>query len=309
MKKKTESSFNHSLNEIIDEHNNVFVNPGRKELIKHVVENREAIISKNGALATWTPPESTGRSPKDTYIVKRSKSEKNIDWNSPNNIPIGEEIFDMVFSDAKEFLKKKRKIYSTDRVIGADEKYALPVQTITSEALTALFTDNMFRPIPSNINNSVFAERGFQLLTVPYNKLDSIKYKNLLRTLPNGDSSNIAVIMDVDRRLGVIVGSAYLGSVKKLMFTVMNYYLPFEKVLPLHCSANEDKNGNSALLLGLSGTGKTTLSADPERLLLGAAEVPEARDVEARSFPCDPASLRRSGSLLPEPAARGATFR
>jgi phosphoenolpyruvate carboxykinase (ATP) len=272
MKKKSESSFHHSFIDIIEQHNNVLVNLERKELIQHVIENREAIISKNGALATWTPPESTGRSPRDTYIVQRAVSEKNIDWNSPNNIPISEEVFDMVFSDAMEFLQHKKRIYSTDRVIGADAKYALPVKTITSEALTALFTDNMFRPVPSNIKNSVFAGRGFTLLTVPYNKLDRNKYKGLLRTLPNGDTSDIAVIMDYDRRLGVIVGSAYLGSVKKLMFTVMNYYLPFEGVLPLHCSANEDKEGRSALLLGLSGTGKTTLSADPDRLLLGDDE-------------------------------------
>ncbi|MFO7844325.1 MAG: phosphoenolpyruvate carboxykinase (ATP) [Bacteroidales bacterium] len=272
MKKTSESSFHRSLNNIIKEHQNVFENLDRKALIKQVIDNREAIISKNGALATWTPPESTGRSPKDTYIVKRAASEKNIDWKSPNNIPISEEVFDMVFSDAMDFLQNKKRIYSTDRVIGADAKYALPVKTITSEALTALFTDNMFRAVPSTIENSVFHENGFHLLTVPYNKLDTNKYKGLLRTLPNGDTSDIAVIMDLDRRLGVIVGSAYLGSVKKLMFTVMNYYLPFEGVLPLHCSANEDKKGKSALLLGLSGTGKTTLSADPERSLLGDDE-------------------------------------
>ncbi|MEE4196035.1 MAG: phosphoenolpyruvate carboxykinase (ATP) [Bacteroidales bacterium] len=272
MKKTSESCLKSSLKDISKEHKNVFTNLDRKEIIKHVIDNREALVAESGALATWTPPESTGRSPKDTYIVRRAVSEKNIDWNSPNNIPIEEEIFDRVFADALEFIKQKQRIYITDRVIGADAKYALPVKTITSEALTALFTDNMFRAVPSTIQQSVFAEKGFQLLTVPYNKLDTTKYKGLLRTLPNGDPSDIAVIMDLDRRLGVIVGSAYLGSVKKLMFTVMNYYLPFEGVLPLHCSANEDINGNSALLLGLSGTGKTTLSADPERSLLGDDE-------------------------------------
>lgn len=250
----------------------MLVNLERKKLIKHVLDNKEAMPSKQGALATWAEPESTGRRPKDTYIVKRASSEKNIDWTSPNNIPIKEDIFNMIFSDALDLLVKKDNIYITDRVIGADSKYALPVRTITSQALTALFTDNMFRPVPNDIKKSVFVERGFQLLTVPFDKLNSIKYKSLLRILPNGDTSDIAVIMDLDRRLGVIVGSAYLGSVKKLMFTVMNYYLPFGGVLPLHCSANEDKDGNSALLLGLSGTGKTTLSAAPDRLLIGDDE-------------------------------------
>ena len=272
MDKNLESSFNKSIIDIIEGHNNVLVNLDRKKLIKHVLDNREAITSKNGALATWTAPESTGRRPKDTYIVKRSTSEENIDWTSPNNIAIKEDVFNMIFSDALDFLLKKENIYITDRVIGADSKYALPVRTITGHALTALFTDNMFRPVPKDIKKSAFVNRGFQLVTVPFDKLNSIKYKSLLRVLPNGDTSNVAVIMDFDRRLGIIVGSAYLGSVKKLMFTVMNYYLPFGGVLPLHCSANEDKDGNSALLLGLSGTGKTTLSADPERSLLGDDE-------------------------------------
>ena len=272
MDKNLESSFNKSIIDIIEGHNNVLVNLDRKKLIKHVLDNREAIASKNGALATWTAPESTGRRPKDTYVVKRTSSEENIDWSSSNNIPIKEDIFNMIFSDALDILLKKENIYITDRVIGADSKYALPVRTITSQALTALFTDNMFRPVPDDIKKSVFVDRGFQLVTVPFDKLNSIKYKSLLRVLPNGDTSDIAVIMDLDRRLGIIVGSAYLGSVKKLMFTVMNYYLPLGGVLPLHCSANEDKNGNSALLLGLSGTGKTTLSADPERSLLGDDE-------------------------------------
>lgn len=272
MDKILESSLNRSLIDVIEGHKNVFNNLERKEIIKHVLDNREAMTSKNGALATWTAPESTGRRPKDTYIVKRSLSEENIDWSSPNNIGIDEDIFNMIFSDALDFLLKRDNIYITDRVIGADSNYALPVKTITSQALTALFSDNMFRPIPKDIKKSVFDKRGFQLVCVPYDKLDSIKYKSLLRVMPNGDTSNVAVIMDLDRRLGVIVGSAYLGSVKKLMFTVMNYYLPFEGVLPLHCSANEDKDGKSALLLGLSGTGKTTLSADPERSLLGDDE-------------------------------------
>lgn len=272
MDKILESLLNRSLIDVIEGHKNLHDNLERKELIKHVLDNREAMASKNGALATWTAPESTGRRPKDTYIVKRAKSESNIDWTSPNNIGISEEVFDMVFSDALDYLLKRNNIYITDRVIGADSNYALPVKTITSEALTALFTDNMFRPVPKDLKKSVFANKGFQLVTVPFDKLDSIKYKSLLRVMPNGDTSDVAVIMDLDRRLGVIVGSAYLGSVKKLMFTVMNYYLPFEGVLPLHCSANEDKNGNSALLLGLSGTGKTTLSADPERSLLGDDE-------------------------------------
>ena len=260
------------VSELISRHKNVLSNIERKKMIEDVIGNKEAIIAESGALATWTPIESTGRSPKDTLIVKRTESEKNIDWTSPNNIPLDEDIFNMIFDDAIIALSEKEKLYTTDRVIGADSSYALPVKVVTDFALTALFTENMFRPVPEDINKSVFYENDFSLLTLPYDKLDKSKYEGRLRKLDDGSTSNMAVAMDFDRKIGVIFGSAYMGSVKKLMFTVMNYLLPFEGILPLHCSANEGKNGDSALLLGLSGTGKTTLSADPNRALLGDDE-------------------------------------
>jgi len=261
-----------TLKRILTDHKNILENIPRVEMIKHSVENKEALISANGNLVTWTPPESTGRSPKDTLIVKRAESEDTIDWSSPNCIPLDSTTFDMAFEDAIELLKNKETIYTTDRVIGADPNFALPTKVITDKALTVLFTDNMFRSIPADLDKSCFANKGFTLLVLPYDKLDKDKYNGLLRTLPNDETSDMMVAMDFDRRLGIVFGSAYGGSVKKLMFTVMNYYLPAEGILPLHCSANEGKNGDSALLLGLSGTGKTTLSADPNRSLLGDDE-------------------------------------
>ncbi len=257
---------------LLDGHNNVKEDLKRSELIKKSVERKEAIVSKNGALATWTPPESTGRSPKDTVTVKRKESENNIDWDSPYNIPIDERTFDMLLEDALNLLKGKDEIFVTNRVIGADSKYALPVKTITDKALTALFTDNMFRPVPSDISKSIFSDSPFTLFVLPYDKLDRKRYEGRLRKLPSGETTNMAIAIDYDRRAGIVIGSAYLGSVKKLMFTVMNYYLPEKGILPLHASANEGKDGSSALFLGLSGTGKTTLSADPERALLGDDE-------------------------------------
>jgi phosphoenolpyruvate carboxykinase (ATP) len=130
----------------------------------------------------------------------------------------------------------------------------------------------MFRPVPADLERSIFADRPFTLLVAPYDKLERDRYAGRLRTLPDGRTSDMAVAVDLDRRLGVVFGSAYGGSVKKLMFTVMNYVLPGEGILPLHCSANEGPEGDIALLLGLSGTGKTTLSADPRRALLGDDE-------------------------------------
>jgi phosphoenolpyruvate carboxykinase (ATP) len=256
----------------VEIHKNVFINSKRERIIQDVIDNKEAIVSETGTLATWTPVESTGRSPKDTVIVKRKESENTIDWTSPNNLPIDEETFNMVFEDALKFLEENEKIYVTERVIGADSNYALPVKTITDNALTALFTYNMFRPVPEDLNKSIFFEEDFHVLSIPYEKLDASKYKGRLRKLENGKTSNMVVAMDFDRKIGVIVGSAYMGSVKKMLFTVMNYLLPFQGILPLHCSANEGNDGDSALLLGLSGTGKTSLSADPTRALLGDDE-------------------------------------
>jgi len=261
-----------NLSGLLERHPNVLDNLDRRSLIQAAVDNREAIVSANGALATWMPPESTGRSPQDTYIVRHRASEGNIDWDSPNNIPMEPETFDMIFEDALKTLSGKQRLYVTDRVVSADTSYALPVRVVSYWALTALFTGNMFRPVPDDIGRSIFARRGFTLLAVPGDKLDRARYEGRLRKMPDGRTSNMAVAIDFDRMLGVVYGSAYCGSVKKLIFTVMNYVLPGEGILPLHCSANEGPEGDCALLLGLSGTGKTSLSADPRRALLGDDE-------------------------------------
>lgn len=252
--------------------NNVVEDANRSTLIENSVKYHECIVAKCGCLATWAEDGSTGRSPKDTVIVRRACSEANIDWTSPNNLPVDEATFDMIFADAMQMLQEHDHIFVNNRVVGADSAYALPVCTVTDRALTSVFVDNMFRPVPADINKSIFADKPFYLIALPYNKLNAEKYAGKLRTLPNGKTSDKVVLMDFDRRIGIVIGSAYLGSCKKLLFTVMNYYLPFENVLPLHCSANEGADGKTALILGLSGTGKTTLSADPNRALLGDDE-------------------------------------
>lgn len=257
--------------EMVVKHQKVFDNIPRSELIKKSIKYREAITLESGALATWTPSESTGRSPKDTYIVKHKESQKNIDWNSPTNIPLAAKTFDRLFLDALGVLSRKKRVYITDRVLGATHEYALPTKVITDRALIALFADNMFRSIPRDIKNSAFYKDEFTLLVLPYDKIETSKYEGKLRKI--GDkTSNMAIAMDMDRRLGLVYGSAYCGSVKKLLFTVMNYLLPEKGILPLHCSASEGKGGDVALFLGLSGTGKTTLSTDPKRALIGNDE-------------------------------------
>ncbi len=261
-----------NVKNLLEQHPNVQRNPSRTSLITQAVENKEAVVCKSGALVTWTPSHSTGRSPKDTYIVKKEENKENIDWTSANNIGMSSETFSMIFEDALQILENKESICVLDRVIGADSKYALPVRTITNKCLSQVFIDNMFRPIPDDIEKSVFVNDEFYLLALPNDKLNKERYRGLLRELPKGETSDICVVVDFEQKIGIVIGSSYMGAMKKLMFTVMNYYLPFKNVLPLHCSANEGKDGDSALLLGLSGTGKTTLSADPERWLLGDDE-------------------------------------
>lgn len=249
--------------------NNILNDLSRKDLISKAVSKKEVFVSANGALANITEPESTGRSPKDTFIVKRKSVAKEIDWDSPNNIELESEIFESILSDLIPSLEKREELFVTNRVIGADSKYALPVKTVTDKALTALFTDNMFRPVPKDINKSVFYKREFTLVALPYKKLNFKKYITKVTKLRK---TGIIVAMDFEKMIGIIIGSAYLGSVKKLMFTVMNYILPEEGILPVHSSANENQKAESSLFLGLSGTGKTTLSADPTRALLGDDE-------------------------------------
>ncbi|NPA42722.1 MAG: phosphoenolpyruvate carboxykinase (ATP), partial [Chlorobi bacterium] len=257
----------------------------RRDMIRRAVAGREALVSESGALATWTPRESTGRSPKDTWIVKHGKTAEYVDWTSPNNQALDPETFDMLVEDALNYLDQADTLYETRRVIGADPAYALPVRTVTTHALAALFTDNMFRPVPPDLDKSIFKDEEFILLHVPYRKLDEKRYEGRLRELSPEELkirkpgqknpspvTDMAIAMDFERKIGVIIGSAYMGSMKKMLFTVMNYLLPFHDILPLHCSANEGEEGDVALLLGLSGTGKTTLSADPKRKLLGDDE-------------------------------------
>jgi phosphoenolpyruvate carboxykinase (ATP) len=265
-------NFVDELNQVVQSHPSVVLNADRKTLIQGAVENKEALIAKNGCLATWTPEESTGRSPKDTMIVRRPENEANIDWDSANNIPLDPMVFEMLWKDALDVLQQKETLYITERSVGADPAYTMPVKTVTDKLLTALFTMNMFRPLPDAVEKSVFFGRDFNLLVLPYDKLDSSRYVRFLRKLPDGRTTDMAIVMDFYTRCGLVFGSAYGGSVKKLIFTVMNYYLPLEGILPIHCSANENDKGEVSLLLGLSGTGKTTLSADPDRALLGDDE-------------------------------------
>ncbi len=267
-------TFQEKLTGMLSGHRDVRVDAPRPEIIRECVAGREVMQAACGALATWTRVESTGRSPSDTLMVKRPGSAENIDWTSANCIPVPEDTFDMVLEDILQVYAKAPRIYETNRLVGADPKCTLQVRTVSDAALTALFTLNMFRPFDAGLlSQSCFSDRPFTVVVAPHHKLDPRRYEGRLRVDPTlGHTSTMFIGMDFDRRIGIVFGSAYCGSVKKLIFTVMNYMLPLEGILPLHCSANEGSDGRSALLLGLSGTGKTTLSADPTRALLGDDE-------------------------------------
>lgn len=250
----------------------VFRRPSRSVLIDNAVNHWNAVRLESGALVTWTPRDSTGRSPSDTLIVRRPESEPKIDWSSPYAIPVEPEVFDMVLNDMIVSLEHRDRLYVLDKVIGADPEYALPVCAIMDNPLGGLFVDNMFREPPSDMKKSRFGDTPFFLLVNQYGKLDPERYEGILRRLPDGSTSRKVVIMDFDRRIGIVFGFSYMGAIKKLMFSVMNYYLPEVGVLPLHCSANEGTRRDTAVFLGMSGTGKTTLSTDPHRALIGDDE-------------------------------------
>lgn len=265
------NTFYQKIQTILASHSAVTSNPARSMLVQQALENKEAILTHTGALATWTPKSSTGRSPQDTYIVKHVSSAHAIDWTSPNNNPLEPEIFDRLFDDACNVLTRSGHVYTSARVLGARSSYALPISIVSNHALATLFADTMFRPVPQDLGKSIFADKGFTIVVLPTEKVRSEKYQDGLRR-KDGKISDMVIAMDMDRRVCLVVGSSYCGAVKKTMFTVMNYILPEVGILPLHSSATIDDMGVTSLMLGLSGTGKTTLSNDPKRLFIGDDE-------------------------------------
>lgn len=246
-------------------------NPSRQELIDAIAEAREALVLPCGALATWGRPECTGRIPDDTYIVRSGVSARDVDWTSPHCLPMERVTFDTLFADAAEVLGAKEGLFFLERAVGAESRSALPLHLLTDSPLTALFADNMFLPSAVAVRESMFRDRPFTMLVLPHDRIAVPRYEGVLRK-SGGKTVDCCVAMDFERRLGLVYGSSYCGCVKKLMFTVMNALLPEAGILPLHCAATEDRAGRTHLFLGLSGTGKTTLSADPRRALIGDDE-------------------------------------
>lgn len=227
-------------------------------LIEHALKRKEGVLASNGAFSATTGAH-TGRSPKDKFIVSNQETASKIWWGE-NNHPMSPETFSVVRQSLADYLQG-RDVYILDAAAGADPHYRMPIQVITELAWHNLFARQLF--LRANESDRASENPGFTILCVPH-----------FRTNPraHGTRSDTAIIIDFEERLVLIAGTEYAGEMKKSIFTVLNFILPAEGVLPMHCSANVGFDGDVALFFGLSGTGKTSLSADPERRLIGDDE-------------------------------------
>ena len=205
----------------------------------------------------------TGRSPQDKYFVEREPSKNNIWWSPiPPNKPVSEKTFNEIYGDVKQYMNGK-EVYVFDGYCGANPKSHMCVRFITEYAWQHHFVTNMF------IRPSAEELKTFKPQFTVINTCKGLVNKNWKK---QGLNSEAFVGFDLENNLALVVGAKYGGEMKKGIFGVMNYQLPLKGILPMHCSANVGKDGDSALFFGLSGTGKTTLSADPKRFLIGDDE-------------------------------------
>ena len=213
-------------------------------------------LSQNGALVCSTMPH-TGRSARDKYVVKDSQTASRVHWNKYHK-PFGAEHFEALYQRIVRYMQT-REMFMQDVFVGAAPQYRLPVRIFTENAWHSLFAYNMF----IHPGEREGFEPSFTLIQVPGFKAN-----------PERDhtQSEVFVVINFEKNLILIGGTAYAGEIKKAVFSVMNYLLPQQDVLPMHCSANQGKDGTVALFFGLSGTGKTTLSSDGDRQLIGDDE-------------------------------------
>jgi phosphoenolpyruvate carboxykinase (ATP) len=241
-------------------HRRVHHNPSVAKLYKLALPQSRYDIASSGALIADSDIK-TGRSPKDKRIVEEPTSKEDIWWGNVN-MPMTEEAFEINRETAINYLNSRDEIYVIDGYAGWDPKYRIKVRVICTRAYHALFMHNMLiRPTKEELET--FGDPDWVL----YNA--GQMHANL--RVP-GVLTNTSVDLDFRTREFVILGSEYAGEMKKGVFTVLNYVLPKQGVLSMHCSANEGNDGDTALFFGLSGTGKTTLSADPKRHLIGDDE-------------------------------------
>lgn len=229
------------------------------QLVEKVLKRGEGILTSTGAVRAETG-KYTGRSPKDKYIVEEASTKDAIDWGSVNQ-PISEESFDKLYTKVINYLQEQNEVFVFKGFAGADKRTQLPIQVVNEYAWHNLFAHQLFiRPTEEELKTH---EAEFTILSAPNVKADP---------LTDGTNSETFVVVSFERRIILIGGTEYAGEMKKSIFSIMNYLLPQNDILPMHCSANVGAEGDVALFFGLSGTGKTTLSADPNRRLIGDDE-------------------------------------
>ena len=251
------------LKELGLEDQSVYRNLTVGELVDDIVANNEGLIGLRGAAMVDTGIY-TGRSPKDKYIVDEPSSNSDIWW-GPVNQKISEETFNELYDQVTNFynLNSQSKTYVFDGFAGADPKHTLSIRIIAKKAWQAHFVHNMFiRPEGNQLENF---SPGFTIINASDVKNNSYKQY--------GMNSETFIVFHIKKRIAIIGGTEYGGEMKKGIFSILHYLLPKKNILSMHCSANVDeKNNNPAIFFGLSGTGKTTLSTDPLRPLIGDDE-------------------------------------
>ncbi len=237
----------------------VFYNYGTPALYEQVVRRREGLLAHLGPIVVRTGNH-TGRSPNDKFLVKEESSEKNVWWGKVNR-SMTEEQYSRLFAKMMAYIQGK-DLYVEDCYVCADEKFRLPIRVITETAWHNLFARNMFRRYsdPSELEKH---DPQFTVIQMP----------NIHANPQNdGTNSEAFVLINFGKKLVLIGGTSYAGEIKKSIFTILNYLMPIKNVMSMHCSANVGEKNDVALFFGLSGTGKTTLSADPSRKLIGDDE-------------------------------------
>jgi phosphoenolpyruvate carboxykinase (ATP) len=247
---------NHGIRNIQE----IYWNLSTPELYEHIVRNREGTVSHLGPIVVSTG-EHTGRAPNDKFIVQESSSQENVWWGKVNR-PFSAEKFDSLYSRVLAYMQGKN-LYVQDCSVGADPSHQIHIRVITEKAWHSLFSRNLFLQIRER-NKLETHEPAFTIIQMPgFKAVPAI----------DGTNSDVFVVVDFSKQMVLIGGTSYAGEIKKSAFTVLNYLLPFkDKVLSMHCSANMGQDNDTAIFFGLSGTGKTTLSADPERKLIGDDE-------------------------------------
>jgi phosphoenolpyruvate carboxykinase (ATP) len=225
-------------------------------LVEHALRRDEGTLTDAGALVACTGAH-TGRSPKDRYFVDEPSSRDQIAWGKVNQ-PLPSAAFDRLLDRVRAYLKG-RDLFVCDVAACADPAQTLPVRVVTELAWHARFAQCLLRESTAEAQ----AEAPLTVVSMPGMKADPAR---------NGTRSETFIVLHLARRLVLIGGTRYAGEIKKSVFTFLNYLLPQRDVFPMHCSANIGRDGDTALFFGLSGTGKTTLSADPDRRLIGDDE-------------------------------------